>query len=152
VPGAFAGPIYTPDELGVDIDPETGELRDVIAGTATETPPPALPASTVEAAAVAASAPLVVPPREPEPEPDIANRGVQSSDALTTEQLRLLRELLVRVEADDTAKRMYLLAAGVTLAADEDPESAMARLTVGQARDVMHRATESRTRTESRAS
>jgi hypothetical protein len=68
-PDVFAGaPIYTPDELGAEIDPETGELADFAVGNVT--PVPTRPEPTPAPAPTPEPAPEPTPaPPEPEPEP-----------------------------------------------------------------------------------
>jgi hypothetical protein len=153
VPGAFAGPIYTPEELGVEIDPETGEVFDGQSAPVTpqlralEGPSPAGSDTTSEGdkgegespSATEAEPVAATLDGSPEPEPEqVEDPTAQVTDA----QAKTLRELLENVGADDVSKRMLLLAAGVGLTAHQDPDVAMARLTVGQAREVMQRAVE----------
>jgi hypothetical protein len=112
-PDVFAGaPIYTPDELGAEIDPETGEL----VGEHFE------PVPTRQAAPT--PAPKPEPAAEAAPEPD-------DSDPLTPERAEQVVAYLHSVGTPEAMWKMAL----VTYNADT-----VADLTNGQARELMHRA------------
>jgi hypothetical protein len=147
-PDVFAGsPVYTPDELGAEIDPETGELQnadvlvaDLAAQTTTPahydlpredtrpapTPPPAPPQPAPE--------PQPTPEPEPEPEPEPAQEPTADADPdgqMTPEEAEALVERLHRWGTPESMWRMALMTHGAKSVAD---------LTRGQAHDLMVRA------------
>jgi hypothetical protein len=147
-PDVFAGaPIYTPDELGAEIDPETGELvgehfEPVPTRQAAPTPAPKpKPAPKPEPARepVPAPEPTPEPVRTPEPvaaepEPLPAAEAApepDDSDPLTPERAEQVVAYLHSVGTPEAMWKMAL----VTYNADT-----VADLTNGQARELMHRA------------
>lgn len=140
-PDVFSGsPVYTPDELGAEIDPETGELHRVDA-VPSAAPPRMDTVEVVEAAP--APEPEVNPPTSepagteesaaPTPAPSTAAVAEEDPDSIVTaEEVATLTELLDTVKAPDSFRRMALM----TYGADD-----LASLTRGQAREVAAKAT-----------
>jgi hypothetical protein len=122
-PDVFAGaPIYTPDELGAEIDPETGELA---VGNVTPVPTRPEPAPTPAPAPTPEPAP---PTPEPEPEP----APTTDPDApLTPEEAAKMTDYLHRINTPEPMWRMALATYGAGSVAD---------LTHGQAHELMARA------------
>jgi hypothetical protein len=151
-PDVFAGaPVYTPDELGAEIDAETGEILDY-------TPPMPAPTPTPVAAPVPAPKPKPAPkpapdaepepvptpepvPAEPEPvqatledppaESAAAEPEPADSDQLTPERAEQVVAYLHSVGTPEAMWKMALVTYGADRVAD---------LTYGQARELMHRA------------
>jgi len=93
-PDAFSGaPIYTPDELGADVDPETGEIIDM----APAPPPPPAPAAAPSTAAEPGRG-EPAPPTEPD-----------SAPAVPPEDLE---QLFDQYEVPPASRRMALLGFG----------------------------------------
>jgi hypothetical protein len=113
-PDAFAGaPIYSPDELGADMDPETGELV-IEAGQPTR---PAPPVSEVR------DDPQPAP--EPQPAPASPAAGAAAAGELVSaEQAEQLSLLLDEHEVPAATRRMALLGLG---------KQSLAELTVEEA-------------------
>jgi len=148
-PDVFAGaPVYTPDELGADVDPETGEIIDAppaaIAATARAPEPtasepsasarsevssgPSTAASSggdaatgtsADEASTATAAPLSAPP------------GDQAAEPVTEEEIEALQQVLTRHGAPETFLQMALMSAGKSKPSD---------LTKGEAFDILARA------------
>jgi hypothetical protein len=127
-PDVFAGaPIYTPDELGAEIDPETGELA---VGNVTPVPTRPEPAPTPEPAPPTPE-PEPAPP-EPEPEPEPTPAPATDPDApLTPEEAAKMTDYLHRINTPEPMWRMALATYGAGSVAD---------LTHGQAHELMARA------------
>jgi hypothetical protein len=148
-PDAFAGaPVYTPDELGADVDPETGEI---IQGSAVEyrgdagQPPRDLTRNDVSAVARASAPPVEEPkpkptpeqpapeepaPAEPEPEqPAEPSTPLEDPERpVTPEEVAKLIAYLDELGAPESFRTMSRMAHGAT---------SMDALTVGQAHEVM---------------
>ena len=144
-PDVFAGaPVYTPDELGAEIDPETGELLTTpeVIPAAPASSPGAQPASIAREpvsgepapagndadtgadarpgnSASADTAPLPAPP------------GDNADDPATEAELAKLHELLEALQAPETFLRMAVMSAGKASAED---------LTRGEVHAVLERA------------
>jgi hypothetical protein len=120
-PDVFLAPVYTPDELGAEIDPETGDFVALTQVDGYEAPAPAPPAPAPETV-------------ETTPETlSIADFKVaEDADApMTNAEFAKLLEYLDKLQATESFRAMVALAADV-----ED----LAQLTKGQARDVMAQA------------
>jgi len=137
-PDAFAGaPVYTPDELGMDIDGETGEI---VEGDVRPSVPAAAPRAEEPATAGVAEEPTPAAPA-PAPERTAADKladndvsfpsGDDATRMVTTEEVGALRAYLERIGAPETFWRMGLMGYGIT---------ELEALTVGQAHEVMERA------------
>lgn len=129
-PDVFAGaPVYTPDELGAEIDAETGEI---VEGAYT-VPPVAPPGQPSEPA----------PVKPPEPEPASAGDDAAGEPAppvappedtnrqVTAEEVAALTEYLDALAAPEAFRTMATMAHGVA----DFPS-----LSVGQAREIMNQA------------
>jgi hypothetical protein len=125
-PDVFAGaPIYTPDELGAEIDPETGELA---VGNVTPVPTRPEPTPTPEPSPPAPAPEPAPPTPEPEPEPT----PTTDPDApLTPEEAAKMTDYLHRINTPEPMWRMALATYGAGSVAD---------LTHGQAHELMARA------------
>jgi hypothetical protein len=135
-PDVFAGaPVYTPDELGADVDPETGEIIEASIPTATVVPTPrpsepapplgpsgSAPASAGEQVAGDESAVDVASPAAPPEDP---------TRQVTADEVTKLSEFLDALNAPESFRTMARMAHGVS-----DMES----LSVGQAREIMEQA------------
>jgi hypothetical protein len=123
-PDVFAGaPIYTPDELGAEIDPETGELA---VGNVTPVPTRPEPTPTPEPSPPAPAPEPAPPTPEPEPTP------TTDPDApLTPEEAAKMTDYLHRINTPEPMWRMALATYGAGSVAD---------LTHGQAHELMARA------------
>jgi len=148
-PDAFSGaPVYTPDELGADIDAETGEILqgDVRPSVMPEpTPEPAPTEAPASAGVVDRSAPADGPAPEPEPEPDRAAKLAENDVAfqgepvatedpnrlVTDDEVKKLREFFEKYDAPEPFWRMGLIGHGV---------STLDQLRVGQAHEMMETA------------
>jgi hypothetical protein len=145
-PDVFLAPVYTPDELGAEIDPETGDFVALTATDGYEAPAPApAPAPETETVEVDGHTldkttgevielkPATEP--EPAPEPETAPETVwgDENEPMTNEDFAKFIKYLDRPEhlATESFRAMVALAADV-----ED----LAQLTKGQARDVMAQA------------
>jgi len=155
-PDAFSGaPVYTPDELGAEVDPETGEIVEVEnLSEATpepvkksrkpkeEPPPPSLSERHAISAEREREAEKNGKP-EPEPEPerltpepppdpvDEAKEEFVEDRQINEEELGKLTDQLQRVEAPESFWRMALMGYHVEELSD---------LKVSQAREMMRRA------------
>jgi hypothetical protein len=118
-PDAFAGaPVYTPDELGAEIDPETGELRRGL------DPPVTVDMATGEvidaprASADADSSPVTEPAQgtpaaASEQEPSSASPVSDDPDApVSADEVSKLTEVLDALKAPDSFRRMALMTYG----------------------------------------
>ena len=139
-PDVFAGaPVYTPDELGAEIDPETGELsRDVIDVTPpTPVVADSAPASSQGEEAPAATVDHPASPASPEAQAHTAEAvkaGGDPESRVTAEEAGKLGELLDALNAPDSFRRMALMTYGADdltgltrLQAAEVHEKAVAR-------------------------
>jgi hypothetical protein len=137
-PDAFAGaPIYTPDELGASVDPETGDLTEVVdvegpAPVAVTSPAPAPPS------AAAPDQPAATTDDRPAPVSENATDAAPASEPpaddngqVTADEHASLAQLLDAVKAPDSFRRMALMSYGV---------ESMSDLTKHQAREVMGKA------------
>jgi hypothetical protein len=158
VSDVFAGaPVYTPDELGADIDPETGEILNASYSVTPDARvemnmTPAAPAVSVPEPARTKPVdpptkpkPKPVPAVEPEPEPEPVPEPAAPTTAesfepvgsddpdgkLTDEEAEACVAYLHRMGTPETMWRMALM----TMDADT-----VADLTRGQARELMRRA------------
>jgi hypothetical protein len=143
-PDAFSGaPVYTPDELGADVDPETGEI---IEGSFRDDPPSFVarasappveqPAPKPEPPAPEPPAPEPAPapaPEEPAPaepeQPDETPSPLEDPERpITAEEVAKLIAYLDELGAPESFRTMSRMAHGAT---------SMDALTVGQAHEVM---------------
>jgi len=139
-PDVFAGaPVYTPDELGVEIDAETGEiLEGTIATVTTEPSKPAEPSepepasNPPEAAPASAGADAADAMGEGEEKPASAAPSDENRQ-VTDEEVAALTEYLNALHAPDSFRTFARMAFG---AAD------FKALSVGQARTIMNEAKE----------
>jgi hypothetical protein len=152
-PDAFSGsPVYTPDELGADVDPETGEIIEGSISGDFAPVAPGMPRASVTredtSAMARASAPPVEEPRpEPKPEPKPAPTPVEEpapaapeqpaevptpaddpERVVTPEEVAKLVDYLDALGAPESFRTMSRMAHGA---------SSMEALTVGQAHEVM---------------
>jgi hypothetical protein len=145
-PDAFSGaPVYTPDELGADVDPESGEILNTTAfvDVPVETPMPSGSVTREDASAMArASAPPVEQPTpKPEPpapeepapaepeQPDETPSPLEDPERpITPEEVAKLVAYLDELGAPESFRTMSRMAHGAT---------SMDALTVGQAHEVM---------------
>jgi hypothetical protein len=136
-PDAFAGaPVYTPDELGAEIDPETGELwrsdgdnspaYDPTTGEVIEAPraPADTDSSTASGLAQGENTPAVADP-EPSPPPASPATEAQAHTAAAVaaggdpdapvgaDEVAKLTEVLDALNAPDSFRRMALMTYGV---------------------------------------
>lgn len=139
VPDVFAGaPIYTPDELGAETDPETGEVIEVggrvidrqtgeiqDSGGATATP--------AEGSVAPPETPPEPKPAPTPPTPPTATDAPQApgNEPIDNAEFAKLLELLDALKAPESFRRMATMASGV-----ED----LAQLTRAQARDIAEKA------------
>lgn len=153
-PDAFSGaPVYTPDELGADVDPETGEIIEGSFAVDAVAPMPArrgAPAKEDVSAMVRATAPPVEQPtpapapqpEQPAPEdpaptptpaepeqPDETPSPLEDPERpITPEEVAKLVAYLDELGAPESFRTMSRMAHGAT---------SMDALTVGQAHEVM---------------
>jgi hypothetical protein len=161
VPDVFSGaPVYTPDELGADVDGETGDVIDAAVDKLRATPPPTYydapggqPTREDVSAMARASAPQTStvespPPSEPAPSAvanddttaresergpasDVPHPEKDSTEPLTAQEAATLTAYLHRIETPEPMWRMALLAHGADSIAD---------LTQGQAHELLTKA------------
>jgi hypothetical protein len=148
-PDAFSGaPVYTPDELGADVDPETGEIIEGSFAVEAVAPMPArradaAPAKEDVSAMARASAPPVEEPTPkptptPTPEEPAPAEPEQPAETptpledperqVTPEEAAKLVAYLDELGAPDSFRTMFRMAHGVT---------SLDALTVGQAHEIM---------------
>jgi hypothetical protein len=145
-PDAFSGaPVYTPDELGADVDPETGEIiegsfaveavpmpaRRGDAAPPVERPKPAPEQPKPEQPKPEPPAPEPEPEPEPAPDEQPAEPASPLEDPtrqITTEEAAKLVAYLDELGAPDSFRTMFRMAHGAT---------SMDALTVGQAHEIM---------------
>ncbi|MET0996902.1 MAG: hypothetical protein ABWY20_23820 [Mycobacterium sp.] len=137
VPDVFAGaPVYTPDELGAETDPETGEIVQVVEPPERPSQPEPEPEPQPRSEP---SEPEPEPEPEPQPEPEPAAQEQLNSDAplddflLTEDQHKAFVELLDGLGAPESFRRMAAMASGA---------HDLTGLTRAQARDVALKARE----------
>ncbi len=158
-PDAFAGaPVYTPDELGAEIDPQTGEVieasllpaipREAVSAAPPQDLPPkpsprlpeprgeaksdavvSAPAVSVLAAESAAGPPAAQAEGRPDAPP--ASAPADGDRPITEDELGKLREYLDVLKAPEAFYRMGLLSWGLT---------ELSELTLAQARELAERA------------